>query len=134
MILINSQFQNKDILIDMSLVSAPIYNYPNALKHIIIIIIENAADILIERNIKNAKIIISLYKDENEYRLEIWDNAGGVKIDTIENIFEMYKSYKKIKGLGLGLALAKDLSNFLGTKIKVQNRDKGACFTLNIPI
>jgi C4-dicarboxylate-specific signal transduction histidine kinase len=116
------------------LISAPILNYPNALKHIIIIILENATDILIERDIQDARISISLLKNEHEYNIQICDNGGGIIVEPIENIFEIYKSYKNTKGLGLGLALAKDLSNFTQTQLTVSNTSEGACFSLNIPI
>lgn len=120
------------ITITLSLITAPILNYPNALKHILIVILENAMDMLMERKIKNPFIKVLLLKDDIHYKIEICDNAGGVKVKPIENIFKIYKSYKKTQGLGLGLALAKDLAYLVGTNIEVANSNDGACFTMKI--
>lgn len=89
-------------------------------------------DILIERKTKDPAINISLTQNGSYYKIEICDNAGGIKVKPIENIFEMYKSHKEKPGLGLGLALAKNLAYMLETEIRVENTKDGACFTLNI--
>lgn len=134
LILTHTLSQDNAISIHRSLTSAPLFNYPNSLKHIFIIILENAIDILIERNIKNPTINISLTQNETYYTISFCDNGGGIMIQPVEDIFEFYKSYKKTKGLGLGLALAKDLANFTNTHITVTNNKDGACFTLKISI
>ncbi|NOQ30134.1 MAG: hypothetical protein GQ570_03330 [Helicobacteraceae bacterium] len=133
LLLVHPKSQKYDIEIILSLESAPIFNYPNSLKHIFIVIVENAIDILQERNILNPTINISLSKSETNYEIKICDNGGGISIKPIEDIFEMYKSSKKTKGLGLGLTLAKDLSNFSQAEIIAFNTEKGACFILQVP-
>lgn len=133
LILINTLSREHAISVHLSLIPAPLFNYPNSLKHIFIIILENSIDILIERNIKNPAINISLTKNETHYTIAFCDNGGGIMVQPVEDIFEFYKSYKKTKGLGLGLALAKDLANFTNAQIIVTNHKDGACFTLEIP-
>ena len=44
----------------------------------------------------------------------------------------MYNSHKKTKGLGIGLALAKDLSNFSDAQLDVFNTTDGVCFTVKL--
>ena len=133
LLLMNVKSAYHSIAIISSLESAPIFNYPNSLKHIIMIIMENAIDILHERDIKNPRINISLLKSETGYEIQIYDNGGGIMVNPIEDIFEIYNSYKITKGLGLGLALAKDLSKFSDTQLNVENVKEGVCFTLSMP-
>ena len=132
LLLMNVKSENHAISIISSLESAPIFNYPNSIKHIIMIIIENAIDILQEREIKNPTINISLLKSETGYEINICDNGGGIMIKPIEDVFEMYNSHKKTKGLGIGLALAKDLSNFSDAQLDVFNTTDGVCFTVKL--
>ena len=133
-VLANTLDTDNTITIKRSLISSPIYNYPNSIKHILIVILENAIDILKEREIQNPQIDITLSQEDTNYKILICDNGKGVYIQPITDIFEMYKSYKKIKGLGVGLGLAKDLADFTGSYLSVTNSEKGACFKLIISI
>lgn len=121
------------IAVTQKLITAPILGYPNAIKHIMMIILENAIDILQERKIENPKISIILSLDKTNYILEISDNGGGISMKPIDSIFEFYSSDKESVGFGIGLALAKNLALSSNGSINVLNINHGACFTLIVP-
>ena len=110
--------------------------YSNELKQVVLNLIKNAEDVLIERNIENPTIYIKTYlqEDENKYILEVYDNAGGVPEDIINDIFMPYFSTKKSKdGTGLGLYMSKTIiEDHCNGKLSVKNNHDGAVFTIEL--
>jgi len=112
---------------DMSL-----YAYSNEIAHVFLNILNNAKDVLLERNIKEPSIIVTVSKKTDKVSINICDNAGGVKIRPIEKIFEPYISSKHPSiGTGIGLYMSKTIieKNNCGF-LTVSNNDKGACFNI----
>ncbi|MCX6051250.1 MAG: DUF3365 domain-containing protein [Campylobacterales bacterium] len=98
-------------------------------------IINNAKEILIEREISNPKITIEIEGSENELITHVSDNAGGIKEEYMSKIFEPYFSTKEdLNGKGLGLYISKSIvEKHLHGSICVKNSDEGAIFTVRIP-
>jgi len=118
--------------IDLSIKTS---SYKNQLSHVILNILNNAKDILVEKNIEHKLIVVKMYQEQNIYKIEIHDNAGGVPIDIIDYIFDPYFSTKgEAKGTGLGLYMSKLIieSNLHG-KLEVLNSEDGAKFTISFP-
>ena len=65
----------------------------------------------------------------------IQDNGGGIDNKDIERIFEPYYTTKfSAEGTGLGLYMAKMIvESSMGGYLRVQNKNSGACFTIEIP-
>ena len=95
------------------------------------IILNNALDELVKiENFNDRKIEISIsWIDEKIYVL-ICDNAGGISKEILENIFEPFTSTKESSGIGIGLNVAKKILEEHGASIVVENKNKGACFTV----
>ena len=108
-----------------------IYSYENELIQVIINLLKNAQDALIEKNIKNPKIIIDIKKTS----LSICDNAGGIPKEFQEKIFDPYFSTKEEKqGTGLGLYICKIIvEKHCNGTIKQKNTKNGACFSITLP-
>ena len=110
--------------------------YSNELKQVILNLIKNAEDALIDKKTKNSTITIqSNYGiDNNTPILIIKDNAGGIPIDIIDNIFDPYFSTKKEKdGTGLGLYMSKTIiEDHCGGKLSVSNDNDGAVFRITL--
>jgi len=99
-------------------------------------ILNNANDIMLEREIKNKQIKISVFKKNNNGIVTIEDNGGGIDKNKIEKIFNPYFTTKhQSKNTGLGLHTAKKtiVENFKG-KIYAQNTQNGAKFTIELPL
>ncbi len=109
-----------------------ISGYPNEFGQVILNIINNAKDAILEKNIKNGKIIIELKKDERGIFLTISDNAGGIPSHIIDKIFDPYFSTKDEKnGTGLGLYMSKlIIEEHMDGILRVSNEEKGANFTI----
>ncbi|NOR57241.1 MAG: sensor histidine kinase [Sulfurimonas sp.] len=110
--------------------------YSNELKQVVLNLIKNAEDVLIERNIEKPTIYIKTYLQEenSRYILEVYDNAGGVPENIMNDIFMPYFSTKKSKdGTGLGLYMSKTIiEDHCNGKLSVKNNRDGAVFTIEL--
>lgn len=105
------------------------------LSQVIINIISNAKDILIERDIQNPWIKISIALDNKIAHIIIEDNGGGIKANILPKIFNPYFTTKhKSQGTGLGLHMSyKIITQSLQGKIYAKNTTKGVAFHIEIP-
>ena len=95
-------------------------------------LISNAKDILVERKIKEPKIYLTIDSKGMQSIVTIKDNAGGIKEEKLELIFDPYYSTKdSSKGTGLGLYISKlIIERNMGGELSVENDDEGAVFKI----
>ena len=112
----------------------PILTYPNEFAQVIINIINNAIDALLENKVLTPSIQVEIDEFKEHIVISIEDNAGGIKDEIINRIFEPYFSTKGKNGTGLGLYMSKMIieEELQGT-LEVQNSTQGACFSIKIP-
>jgi len=104
------------------------YGNQNEFEQVILNLINNARDMLVQRDIKEPSITIMIAQNS----IMIEDNAGGVKGKNINKIFEPYFT-TKTKSDGIGLYIAKTIiEKEMGGKLSVNNTSKGAKFTINL--
>ena len=106
--------------------------YPNEITQALVNIVNNAKDVLLERETLSPKILIKTFLQESSKVIIIQDNAGGIKISPIEKIFEPYFTTKLVnKGTGIGLYMTKMIiEQNNGGNISVKNLLTGAIFTI----
>ncbi|WP_375723865.1 ABC transporter substrate-binding protein [Arcobacter sp. KX21116] len=109
-------------------------SYIYELQQVILTLLNNAIDALVIMDIRTPEIIISVYESNNNIIITIEDNALGIKEDLLEKIFVPYFTTKhKSQGTGLGLYMAKlIIEDGLNGKLKVENKQHGACFIIEI--
>jgi len=111
----------------------------------IINIIVNAKDALLENMLLYNKrlVFIDSYKENNNIVLKIKDNAGGIKKNIINKIFDQHFSTKKNNGNGIGLFMSKQIINsHMKGSIKVETvkyeyldeKYIGAEFRISLPL
>ena len=112
----------------------------NELSQVIINLIQNAKDAFNINEIKNKKILIKLKEEmvsnKKIIKIEIIDNALGVKKEDLDKIFEPYYTTKhKSQGTGLGLFMSKMIiEKSLEGTLQHKNIENGSCFTIEIPL
>lgn len=108
-------------------------SFRGELLQVIFNILNNAKDEFIRRETSNPLINIHLYAEKKNTLIEISDNAGGIKNEIIEKVFEPYFTTKD-KGLGIGLYMSKMIiDKNIGGKLDVSNIEEGALFSIKIP-
>jgi len=109
--------------------------YPSELGQMLINILNNAKDVLLERNIKNREIWVVAEMIREEIHLSIEDNAGGIPLDIISKIFDPYFSTKAKNGTGLGLYMSNMIiEEHMHGQLLVSNTKRGAKFEIILPI
>ena len=133
--IINGGIKANNIKLDIFIKKNPtLIGYKNEYSQVLINIINNAKDVLIQRKIKDPYIKISIYEEKENIITSIEDNAGGIKIEPLEKIFEPFFTYQKLNGSGLGLFMSKlIIENNMHGKLLVENSLNGAIFRIIIP-
>lgn len=109
-----------------------ILGYENEYSQVVLNLLTNAKDALIEDDISNPKIEISLKTKKTKTVLSIKDNALGVPKKYEEKIFEPYFSTKtKSSGIGLYMSTMIIQEHFNG-KLYLKNSKEGATFVIEV--
>lgn len=109
-----------------------IYGDESAFSNIILVLIDNSLDAFKEYYDNQISITITLVADRVSILYE--DNAGGITIEPIENIFEYFVTTKNDnEAHGFGLAIAKLLiEDRMNGNISVKNTSNGVFFKIDI--
>jgi len=127
--LVDASLLKNNIAIECNIINTTdFYTFENELVQVLLNLIKNAEDILIENNIQNKKISITI----DGLNLIVEDNAGGIPLKIIEKIFDPYFSTKnKKEGTGLGLYMSKTIiEDHCCGELSVENSENGAVFKI----
>lgn len=112
-----------------------LHGYPHAFAHVLLIVIENAALILRERAVTAPLIRIAMEVAGDELWTTVADNAGGIRVQPSERVFDLITRPGRSAGLGIGLGVARRLvETKLDGRISARNLDDGAEFTIRLPL
>jgi signal transduction histidine kinase len=111
------------------------FGYGNELKQIVIVLLNDAKDILQTRNICLGKIDVRLKEEKGYVVIDVCDNGRGMTQKLMQKVFEPYFTTKhKSQGTGLGLYMSqKMIQNRFDGEIKVKNVEDGICFSIYLP-
>jgi signal transduction histidine kinase len=135
--LIDAAFRSNFIRVNLNIrEDIWISGFPNEYKQVIMNILNNAKDVLKEKEGMERVIEIEIFKDRNNSVVTIRDNGGGIPEEIIDKIFEPYFTTKEPgKGSGLGLYMSKVIiESHMGGSLSVRNVDGGALFTIAAPL
>ena len=142
--LIDSRLKTKDIEVVKNSVDLNIIGLENEFIQVILNILNNSIDAFKNSNYLKKLIFIDISKDKNNAIIIIKDNAGGIKEDIINRIFEPYFTTKhKSQGTGIGLYMSleiiqKHMHGTLSASNEEFNYDgenyKGAMFKIVLPL
>ncbi len=102
----------------------------------LLVILNNAKDILIERQISSKQITIYIYRVSHRVILDIIDNAGGIEERYMDRIFDPYFTTKPhSQGTGHGLCMAKLIvQKSMHGELLASNEPHGAKFSISLDI
>ena len=123
--LVKAQFTAKNIEIIQNIEEYQISSIQNELIQVLINILNNARDALLPIENQRRLIFINTSSKDNVLYIEIKDNAGGIKEDVIDRIFEPYFTTKhQSKGTGIGLYMSKEIiEKHLNGELLVSNEN-----------
>ncbi|RXK13476.1 hypothetical protein CP965_06645 [Halarcobacter mediterraneus] len=136
----NSQIK---VLFDIPKKEFTTKGFESELSQVFLNILNNAKDILREKDLKEKYVLIKIYEHNNTNVIKIYDNAGGVPSGIKDKIFDPYFTTKhKSQGTGIGLYMSKDIiEKHMNGSLTVTNSDFfveekhffGACFKIELP-
>ncbi|QWE17161.1 sensor histidine kinase [Polynucleobacter sp. AP-Nino-20-G2] len=104
------------------------------IQQVLINVFNNAIDALVQNKVEDKKILISITNNEEFATLKISDTGGGISLELLPSIFELYKTTKQ-GGLGVGLWLSKVIMERHNGSITAFNDTNGnAVFKIEIPM
>ncbi len=108
--LVDISFKNQPFIIEKEISQDDIYGFESELVQVMLNLLNNACEILIEREITIKIIKIKVYKNDNSVIISVHDNGGGIPADIKDKVFEPYFTTKhKSQGTGIGLYTSYEL-------------------------
>lgn len=106
----------------------------NEFKHTIINLINNSKDAFKEKiDEEIRKITIYTISNKSEKKLIVEDNAGGIPLHIIDDIFNANVTSKESSGgTGIGLYMTKQILDKYNISISCENIDSGARFIIDL--
>ncbi|WP_332765008.1 PAS domain-containing sensor histidine kinase [Pseudomonas koreensis] len=128
-----------DLRISETAFEVQVRGYVDQLEQVLINLMVNARDALLSRREKESafKPWISMYVERDEQQVRLWveDNGGGIDARLLERIFEPFFTTKPIGvGTGLGLSVSYGIIDNMGGRLSVRNSAEGARFCIELPI
>lgn len=104
---------------------------PEQLHRIFANLIRNAAQALGAR--ADGWIEATARLNDRRIEIDIVDNGPGVPEEVRARLFEPFASAQRDGGVGLGLAIARELAHGMGGEVTLCAIDGGACFRVSLP-
>lgn len=136
MIMLKGTLDRNDIKIDVkSQKNVFVYGHQSELTQVFMNILVNAKDAFKNSEIKSKKIQISIKSNDKFAIIDIKDNAGAIKDEIMERIFEPYFTTKhKSSGTGLGLYMSKMIVEHMKGEIIAENLKNWVNFKIILPL
>lgn len=129
--LMDGRIKQSKVNVEIKIIKdCPVEGYKSEFSQVVLNIINNAIDVLKERNVENKKIRIRI----NCREIEIEDNAGGIPEKIKDKIFEPYFTTKfQSQGTGIGLYMSRVIiTQHFNGELYAYNSDNGAVFVVKL--
>jgi signal transduction histidine kinase len=103
---------------------------PDLLRHVLENLIANALHAV--REVPRPQVIVRVYAQNGEARISVRDNGPGVPVHLRDRIFEPFFTTKGEEGMGMGLALCRELVARMGGALTLSSAGGGACFRVRL--
>jgi len=133
--IMDASLKNNNITLDKSVEPGlRAWGFHGQFSQAVLNILANAKEALQEQQVRPASIRVLVARREQQVEVVLEDNAGGIPAHVLPHIFEPYFTTKE-QGSGIGLYMTKMiLERSMHGKIRAENTDSGARFTLTLPL
>ena len=106
--------------------------YRGEFQQVILNLINNAQDAIMQREIPDGRITVHTEEENDQIKIIVCDNGGGIEKSHYEKIIEPYFTTKGNNGTGLGLYMCRTiLETHMDGTLSYYNKDDGACFIIS---
>jgi signal transduction histidine kinase len=79
-------------------------------------------------------VVVSTIGNQNHLQISVWDNGSGIDPKIRASVFQLFASYGKATGNGLGLAIVRKIVEEHGGEIYIDGKNEtGTLFKITIP-
>ncbi len=131
--LMGNQIEVNHVKLNLEVDDEKVYGIETELEQIFLNILNNSLDAFKERDTQNREINIKIFSKQSYTIVIMEDNAGGVKEQSLEKIFDPYYTTKS-NGTGTGLYMVKlVIKNSFQGDLKINNSEKGLRYIIALP-
>ena len=132
--IIEGSLKEHNITLDISSEGEPqVIGRPNEYGQVILNILTNAKDAFVETGRSEGRIAVHSRDENGRTVVTITDNAGGIKEEVIDRIFDAYFTTKPLgKGTGVGLYMSRNIIEGMGGRLLARNVEGGAEFRIEV--
>jgi PAS domain S-box-containing protein len=130
-------FDTNGVQLHTQIAAATMIGDPARLRQIVSNLLSNA----LKHTPAQGRVDVVMTASDTEATLTVEDNGGGIPLDFLPRMFDRFAQADPVVtrvqgGLGLGLAITKDLVSMHGGTIEAKSAGigKGATFTLKLPL
>jgi two-component system, sensor histidine kinase len=126
---------DKSIVLHQQATSAVVFSDPHLVERILRNLVSNAI-----RHSDQGRLVVGCRKRGKAVRLEVWDTGAGITLENQKRIFQEYVQLHnperdRTRGLGLGLAIVRRLSELLDCELSLRSHvGRGSCFSICLPL
>ena len=122
------------VSLDLPETCPPVLGHRVQMEQVILNLLTNARD-AVGANENEMKIALAVGGDDEDVRITVSDNGGGIPEKILGRIFEPFFTTKEMgKGTGLGLSVSYGIIRDMGGTIEAENAGGGAKFTITLPV
>jgi signal transduction histidine kinase len=134
---LTAEAKSIDIQTDLDLTVGQVLGDPTRLQQVILNLLSNA----IKFTNEGGNVIVRLSKAGSLAQVQVSDSGKGIHPDFIDHVFEYFRqedgtTTRKFGGLGLGLAIVRNLVELHGGTVQAESmgEGQGATFTVRLPL
>jgi two-component system, sensor histidine kinase len=126
---------DKSIALRQQATNAVVFSDPHLVERILRNLVSNAI-----RHSDQGRVVVGCRKRDKAVRLEVWDTGAGITPENQQRVFQEYVQLQnperdRTKGLGLGLAIVRRLSELLDCDLSLRSHvGRGSCFSICLPL
>lgn len=108
---------------------------PEQLERVAVNLMKNAREAIESEGdaAKDAAIAVRVVEQDDWVTLEVADNGPGLPPRARENLFKAFEGSGRSGGTGLGLVIARELTEANGGRLRLAEAEKGATFAIDLP-
>jgi PAS domain S-box-containing protein len=107
-----------------------ILGFSNEFRQVIMNMLSNAMMAIIKKEVKNGFVKINIESSNDEVKIDIFDNGGGIEEQNLPKIFDPYFTTRE-NGSGIGLYMSKMIiEHHMKGLLSVQNYKEGTMFSI----
>lgn len=134
---LTAEAKSIDIQTDLDPTVGQVLGDPTRLQQVIWNLLSNA----IKFTSEGGAVVVRLSRAGSQAQVQVSDSGKGIHPDFIDHVFEYFrqedgKTTRKFGGLGLGLAIVRNLVEMHGGTVQAESggEDQGATFTVKLPL